>query len=1003
MNRIVGKEYVMRSWWNHLRDLLSRTARRRPLRRSALRFEVLEDRLVPSSLPLHPSLASAGVATPRYTLFRPHGAAAPLGSPGPVGLNPTQVRHAYGIDQVTFGSVRGDGSGQTIAIVDAYDDPTIAADLHQFDLAFGLPDPTFTKVNENGGSTLPAADTSGWALEISLDVEWAHAIAPKANIVLVEANSSYFSDLIAGVNYARSAPGVSVVSMSFGGNEWSGETGYNSTFTTPAGHTGVTFVASTGDSGAPAGFPAVSPNVLAAGGTYLSTDSAGNYLGESGWSSSGGGISTYEGQAAYQHGIVTQSGTFRTTPDVAFDADPSSGVGVYDSYNYGSAGWVQVGGTSFSAPAWAGLIAVADQGRVLSGAGTLDGPTGTLPALYQLPASAFHDVTSGNNGFPAGPGYDLVTGRGSPIANVLIPDLVRPGTTQPPAAATHFAVTASAGSVTVGAPFTVTVQALDASNIPTTGYTGTVRFTSSDGSGLLPGNYTFTAADQGRHTFSLTLQTLGTQTVTATDTASASIAGSATVAVNRAAAAVTHFGVTASSGSVMAGSTFTVTVQALDANNNVVPGYTGTVHFTTSDPQYALPGDYTFTANDAGSRTFAVALGTAGRQTVTMTDTTSVSLTGAATLTVTPAAASHFVVTASPGSVAAGSTVTVQVTALDPYNNVATGYAGTVHFTSTDHQAGLPGSYTFTSADAGVHRFGVTLKTAGSQSVTVTDASSVSGSVGVSVNAGGATQLSVAGFPSVVTAGTTSSFTVTARDAYGNTLPTFTGTVVIASSDPQATLPAAYTFGSSDHGSHLFSAALKTAGTDTLTATGGGLTGSESVKVNPGAVTHFKVSAPASAIAGSYFTITVSAADSYNNTVPSYTGTVRFTSTDPQGILPPNYTFTSADAGTHTFALLLRTSGVQTVTVTDRWRRYTGSAPVSVTSAGSAVHSSRSGGTTSHPTASAASAPAPSSPGTEAARDALFAAEAVVWSEYDGLLWSVGHAQPAAADVWLTF
>src|SRR5207237_345698 len=155
--------------------------------------------------------------------------------------------------------VAGDGAGTTIAIVDAYDDPKIANDLHQFDVAWGLPDPVFTKVNQTGGTTYPAAN-GGWASEIALDVEWAHAIAPKANILLVEASSNSYANLFAAVQYAAKQPGVVAVSMSFGGGEFSGETSYDSVFLTPSGHNGVTFIASSGDSGAPVSYPAGSPN-----------------------------------------------------------------------------------------------------------------------------------------------------------------------------------------------------------------------------------------------------------------------------------------------------------------------------------------------------------------------------------------------------------------------------------------------------------------------------------------------------------------------------------------------------------------------------------------------------------------------------------------------------------------------------------------------------------------------------------------------------------------------
>src|SRR5258706_5232824 len=359
----------------------------------------------------------------------------PLASAGATGLTPAQMRHAYGVDSINFNGVSGNGTGQTIAIVDAYDDPTATSDLRAFDQAFGLADaPSFTKLNQSGGTALPGVDPAGrgnsWALEESLDIEWAHAIAPQANIILYEANSSSYNDLItAAVNAARNHHKVTAISMSFGGGEFSSERTLDSYFTTPAGHSGVTFVASTGDSGSPGGYPAYSPNVIAVGGTPLSVDASGNYLGETAWSSGGGGVSTLEAEPSYQSAF--QSTGKRSTPDVAMDADPNSGVAVYDSYDNGaSTPWVQLGGTSLSAPMFAGIISIANQGRVQNGLGTLDGRTEALPAIYQASAANFHDVTSGNNGgFSATAGYDEGTGRGTPIANLLVSPLTGSPTT----------------------------------------------------------------------------------------------------------------------------------------------------------------------------------------------------------------------------------------------------------------------------------------------------------------------------------------------------------------------------------------------------------------------------------------------------------------------------------------------------------------------------------------------------------------------------------------------
>src|SRR5262249_39858723 len=154
-----------------------------------------------------------------------------------------------------------------------------------------------------------------------------------------------------------------------------------------------------------------------------------------------------------------------------------TGVAICDSFNGGSSPWYQVGGTSFSAPAWAGLIAIADQGRALNGLGSLDGSSGTLPALYQLAASDFHDITTGINGFNAGPGYDNVTGRGPPYANLVVSQLAGPPPANP---ATQLSLTSSTSSITSGSSLTVTVKALDSSNGIATSYTGTVHFSSSD-------------------------------------------------------------------------------------------------------------------------------------------------------------------------------------------------------------------------------------------------------------------------------------------------------------------------------------------------------------------------------------------------------------------------------------------------------------------------------------------------------------------------------------------
>ena len=323
------------------------------------------------------------------------------------GFTPAQIRHAYGFDTVKFNGVAGDGTGQTVAIVDAYNDPNIAADLATFDAKFSLPaPPSFLKLNQKGGAVTSVPTNAGWAGEIALDVEWAHAIAPKAKLILVEANSSNLSDLLAAVDTARKQAGVSVVSMSWGGGEFLGQKADDTYFTTPKGHTPETFVAASGDDGSFGGaeWPASSPNVLSVGGTSLYTlNSSGAYGSETAWSDSSGGLSRVEARPAYQANV--QSSASRAAPDVSYNANPNTGFAVYDSIPYGRvSGWQVIGGTSAGTPQWGALVAIADQGRALLHKAALDGPANTLPALYSVYTAStylttFNDITGGGGGF----------------------------------------------------------------------------------------------------------------------------------------------------------------------------------------------------------------------------------------------------------------------------------------------------------------------------------------------------------------------------------------------------------------------------------------------------------------------------------------------------------------------------------------------------------------------------------------------------------------------------
>jgi subtilase family serine protease len=320
-----------------------------------------------------------------------------LAQSAPYGLSPSQIKSAY-----RFSTSATAGAGKTIAIVDAYDDPSAESDLAVFNAQYGLPACTtangcFSKVNQTGGTRYPKAN-AGWALEISLDVQWAHAIAPGAKIILVEATSNSFADLLAAEDYAKTH--AQYVSNSWGGSESAGEIANDSHFV----QSGVSFFVSSGDAGLPAEYPSSSPNVISVGGTTLTFDGSGNLVSETGWSSGGGGCSAFELATSAQlrfaeYGQAGCAGT-RATPDVSLDADPASGVSVYDSTRYqGQKGWWKVGGTSASSPMWAARSA--DAGVTVD-AGYVYGNNIT-----------YRDITSGNNGAPCLVGFDLCSGRGS--------------------------------------------------------------------------------------------------------------------------------------------------------------------------------------------------------------------------------------------------------------------------------------------------------------------------------------------------------------------------------------------------------------------------------------------------------------------------------------------------------------------------------------------------------------------------------------------------------------
>ena len=426
---------------------------------------------------------------------RKPGAANPLATSSTVTTyTPAQIRAAYGLPALpatgttpTATQAAQMGAGQTIYIVDAMHDPNVAAELAAFNQRFGLPGCTTKAIaatatlplaaaSLTGGCTLsvvystqaggmtataPAYD-AGWATEIALDVQWAHATAPLARIVLIESADASLNGLLGAVKLAN-AMGPGVVSMSFGATEGSWTGSVDSAF---AG-TNMSYLAATGDSGTAVSWPAVSPKVLAVGGTSLSYSGSGTRS-ESAWSSAGGGVSLYTAAPSYQTSLVPGLGVLskRAVADVAFNANPSTGqfVAVIPSGS-STASWISAGGTSLSTPQWAGLLAVANALRAQSATAalgaphaTLYGPIATVPGSY---TTNFADVTSGANGSCllclAQLGYDVPTGLGTPNAGTLLATLSGSSTATAPV------VSAATVNGTAGRALSYTVAVTGAS------------------------------------------------------------------------------------------------------------------------------------------------------------------------------------------------------------------------------------------------------------------------------------------------------------------------------------------------------------------------------------------------------------------------------------------------------------------------------------------------------------------------------------------------------------
>ena len=316
----------------------------------------------------------------------------------PSGYHPADLQSAYKLPSSTA------GSGQTVAIVDAFNDPNAESDLGVYRSQFGLSPCTtangcFRKVNQTGGTKYPRGNT-GWAEEISLDLDMVSAICPNCHILLVEAKTNSFSNLAAAVDEAATL-GANEISNSYGGSEYSTEVSDQSHYN----HAGIAITVSSGDSGYGVQFPAASQYVTAVGGTSLTKASNTRGWSETAWSGAGSGCSAYVSKPGWQ----TDTGcSQRTVADVSADADPNTGVSVYDTYH--EPGWLVFGGTSVASPIIASVYALAGN------AGSVN--YGQYPYLH---SGSLFDVTSGSNGScggsylcTAGPGYDGPTGLGTP-------------------------------------------------------------------------------------------------------------------------------------------------------------------------------------------------------------------------------------------------------------------------------------------------------------------------------------------------------------------------------------------------------------------------------------------------------------------------------------------------------------------------------------------------------------------------------------------------------------
>ena len=465
----------------------------------------------------------------------------------------------------------------------------------------------------------------------------------------------------------------------------------------------------------------------------------------------------------------------------------------------------------------------------------------------------------------------------------------------------------------VDTPANVTVTIRDRFGNAVTDYTGTLHFTLTDLAAPPIADVTFTAAMRGTTTISVQFFTEGEQSLIATDTANPSLTNSTITQVR--AGSASAYTLSALPGSAVAGEPLPLTITAVDRHGNVVKNYAGTAHVSSTDPTDRLPADGGFTN---GVRTVSLAFVTAVGHFATVSEVGGAISTNTTTVNVVSGDATQLI--ASGQATIAGAGTSTAVTAKDTYGNTVASYTGTVAFTSSDAQASLPASYSFVTADAGQHAFPLTLKTAGAQTVTATDAArSISGIGRFSVAPAAGANCAVTELPSSAAAGAQLGLRVTVYDAFANAATGYGGTMALSSSDGAAQLSGSATYTVTDAGSRAFSVQLRTAGNQTVTATDStnSISCQGSVTIVPGATLFVVGFAGTDAWAGTAVSATVSARDSFGNGVTNYAGTIAFTSSDSAAAIPSNVTLNGTEGGTTTVSVTFNSIGAQTLTATD--------------------------------------------------------------------------------------